>query len=108
MTWTNIREGDELVWERLDRSFANNSWFKNHDLAQLTNLSVIHSDHGVMLLTTHKERRFKKRPYRFKAIWLTHLGCEDIIKSTWEVEVSGSDPFYLVQNIKRTREALKV
>ena len=33
LTWTNNREGDELVWERMDKSFANNSWFRNHDSA---------------------------------------------------------------------------
>ena len=66
LTWTNNRVGDELVWERLDRSFANNSWLRNHDSASLTNFLIIHSNHGAMLLTTHKETRFRKRPYRFE------------------------------------------
>ena len=108
LTWTNNRTGDELVWERLDRSFANNSWLKSHDSAFLTNFRIIHSNHGAMLLTTHKETSFRMRPYRFEAIWLTHPRCEDTIKVAWEVEALGSDLFLFIQKIKRTKEALKV
>ena len=33
ITWTNNRKGTDLIWERLDRSFANNQWIINHDSA---------------------------------------------------------------------------
>ena len=26
MTWTNNRDGEDVVWERLDRGFANSQW----------------------------------------------------------------------------------
>ena len=107
MTWNNNREGSELLWERLDRGFTNNHWIINHDAAQLINLSVFHSDHGAMILSTRTKSTFFKRPYRFEAMWITHPGCEETINSSWSSEVSGSPSFRLIQKLQIIRSELK-
>ncbi|OMO99624.1 Endonuclease/exonuclease/phosphatase [Corchorus olitorius] len=63
-TWTNNREEDQVVWERLDRAFANPTWFRQNDKARLLNLPVEHSDHGPIILQTEELTPFKRRPYR--------------------------------------------
>ena len=50
LTWTNNRHGNEVIWERLDRCFANFSWFRNLEDAPLINLHVSQSNHRAMIL----------------------------------------------------------
>ena len=96
----------DIVWERLDKSFANNPWIRNHDSAQLVNLPVLHFDYGAMLLTTHEEKYFSRRPYKFEAMSTTHPECEEIINSIWNNEVPSS-LFCLVQKLKVAKNAFK-
>ncbi|XVF53652.1 hypothetical protein PTKIN_Ptkin05aG0115900 [Pterospermum kingtungense] len=71
-TWTNNREGNDIVWERLDRCFANPAWFNKHEPTSLLNLPVWESDHGAMIIYTQKDLPFHRRSYRFEAMWDTH------------------------------------
>ena len=105
MTWTNNKQGQDVVWERLDRGFANCNWFRNHDDAQLINLPVTLSNHGAMVIFTKKEKPFLKRPYRFKAMLLTNSECENVVKKN--VNVNGSLAFMLTQKIKLVRNEVK-
>ena len=93
--------------ERLDRGFANNNWFQNHDNVQLINLPTIHSNHGDMVLFTQKEKPFYRRPYCFEAMWTTHPGCEKVIRNAWTNTILGSPSFILAQNIKIVKNDLK-
>ena len=62
MTWTNNREGNEVIWKRLDRGFANNQWFMNYDTVHLVNLPVLYSDHIAMILSTKNDITLPKDP----------------------------------------------
>ena len=103
-TWTNNRKGDDLTWERLDRGFTNNNWFRNHDKAQLVNLPIFHSDHEAILLSTQKERPFIRRPYKFEALWITHSDCEDIVRKAWSNTILGSSSFILAQKNQNNKK----
>ncbi|XVF53881.1 hypothetical protein PTKIN_Ptkin05aG0135300 [Pterospermum kingtungense] len=56
---------------------------RNNDEAYLLNLPVYHSDHGAFVLSTRGEFHKPRRPYRFEAMWLTHLPCVYIVKKAW-------------------------
>ena len=107
LTLTNNRQGKDVVWERLDRGFADYNWFKNHENALLINLPVVRSDHGAMILYTKKDEGFHKRPYHFEAMWITHPSCEKVIKNYRNIEVTGSPSFKLALKIKLVRNDLK-
>ncbi|OMO90423.1 Endonuclease/exonuclease/phosphatase [Corchorus olitorius] len=106
-TWTNNREEDQVVWERLDRAFANPTWFRQNDKARLLNLPVEHSDHGPIILQTEELRPFKRRPYRFEAMWLTHPQCREVVKAAWDNNFQGSSSYRLVQKLKAAKGNLK-
>ena len=61
-----------------------------------------------MILHTHVWDTGFRRTYRFKAMWITHLGCEEVIKLAWDNEVPSSLSFCLMQKLKPTRNALIV
>lgn len=51
-TWTNNREEDSLIMERLDRGYASMDWMNSFPQTHIQNLPIIHSDHGPILLQT--------------------------------------------------------
>ncbi|OMO52148.1 Endonuclease/exonuclease/phosphatase [Corchorus olitorius] len=107
-TWSNRREEGQCRWERLDRAFANANWFQKFENAVLTNLPITVSDHSpLLLLQLNKADSFRKRPYRFEMMWSRNEHCEEVIRRSWNQQVTGSAAFRLVQKINITREDLK-
>ena len=49
-TWTNRREVQALIQERIDRFFVNPSWCVMYPDAKITHLTWCHSDHCPVLL----------------------------------------------------------
>ncbi|KAF7802526.1 reverse transcriptase [Senna tora] len=76
-TWTNNREGEEEVWEKLDRALGNLSCIK------------------------HSRRSFK-----FEAMWYKNPECSQIISSSWALHSQGSQAFKVVQKLKSTARNL--
>ncbi|OMO88584.1 Endonuclease/exonuclease/phosphatase [Corchorus olitorius] len=106
-TWSNRMGEDDCTWERLDKAFANATWFQKFDKAILTNLPITTSDHGPLLLQFNIRDTFRKRPYRFEIMWSSDAGCEEVIKASWNQKVVGSTAYQLVQKLKITKNELK-
>ncbi|XP_074278456.1 uncharacterized protein LOC141602046 [Silene latifolia] len=77
-TWTNNREGDELILERLDRAYASNSWSCIFPEARLWHYPIATSDHAVIMLETSPARKRKKTPYRIDNWCLQQKDIEDL------------------------------
>ena len=66
-TWTNRREIQALIQERIDRFFVNLQWCLLYLDAKVTHLPRYHSDHCLVLLEMQLGvSREKKRPFRFQ------------------------------------------
>ncbi|XP_075633780.1 uncharacterized protein LOC142606285 [Castanea sativa] len=66
-TWTNRREVDALIQERIDRFFVNPKWFSLFPEAKVTHLTLCHSNHCHVLLETQpRPSTFIKRPFKFQ------------------------------------------
>ena len=78
-TWTNRRELNNLIQERLDRFFMNPSWCLMYLEARVSHLTRCHSDHcPVLLETVPRPTNFLSRPFRFKA-----SGCPTLLFLKW-------------------------
>ena len=67
-TWTNRREINNLIQERIDRFFMNPSWCLLFPDARVSHLTRCHSDHcPVLLETVPRQTTFLKRPFRFQS-----------------------------------------
>jgi hypothetical protein len=71
----NKRKGNEFVMEKLDRAFANTDWFESYPDFLVTNLPIIGSDHGPIILDTDPPTPFKFRPTPFKFRPFRFNGC---------------------------------
>lgn len=91
-TWHN-RQGQDAVWERLDRALCNSNWMSNFPHTHVSCLPIFTSDHSPVLITTHHALPFRNRPKRFEAFWLTDPTCHDVVFSTWATQFLGSSAY---------------
>ncbi|XP_050280328.1 uncharacterized protein LOC126721320 [Quercus robur] len=70
-TWTNRREFQTLIQERIDRVFVNPSWCVLYSEARVVHFTRCHSDHCPILLEMQLRTILGEiRPFRFQTSWL--------------------------------------
>lgn len=83
-TWTNKRDINNLILERIDRFFMNPEWCMLHLEAKITHLPRCHFDHCLVLLETNPGRTASLiRPFRFQEFWLLDTSFPSIISKAW-------------------------
>nr|POE69558.1 hypothetical protein CFP56_49333 [Quercus suber] len=80
-TWMNKREEDDFVMERLDRAFGSIEWVNRYPFYSLRNLPIVRSDHGPIILDLEVQIPFRKRPFQFECMWLTHVECKEMVQT---------------------------
>ena len=109
-TWSNGREGEGFVQERLDRACGTIEWRALFPHVKVTHLQVTYSDHVPILRSTHPpigHRKRKRQPRRFEEKWSMHPDCEGLIREIWgRGTQNGSPMFKLFEKIKQCRVAL--
>ena len=84
-TWTNRREVQALIQERIDRYFVNPSWCVIFPDARVTHLTRCHSDHCLVLLEMQPRAQDKRiRPFHFQIGWLLDPSFFPIVHQAWE------------------------
>ena len=99
-TWMNRHEDDTFVMERLDRAYAFVDWINTDPHYNLQNQPIIRSDHGAIILDFDLKQPFRKRPFRFERMWLTHVDCKSVAQHAWNTRTQGSRAYILQQKIK--------
>ncbi|KAL0006038.1 hypothetical protein SO802_013599 [Lithocarpus litseifolius] len=83
-TWTNKRDINDLILERIDRFFMNPSWCVLYPHAKVTHLPRCHSDHCPVLMEAFPIQTVKlTRPFRFQSFWLSDLSFPKIVTNAW-------------------------
>ncbi|KAK9985961.1 hypothetical protein SO802_030912 [Lithocarpus litseifolius] len=78
-TWMNKREEGDFFMERLDRACGSVEWVNQYPFFSLKNLPILQSNHGPILLDLEVQTPFRKRPFRFELMWLTHEDCKEMV-----------------------------
>ncbi|KAL2923485.1 Nitrilase, partial [Bienertia sinuspersici] len=99
-TWSNNREGTDLIHERLDRAYGNNEWINQYPNSIVWNFPIFISDHGPMALDTQPTTKKKKRPYRLEAWCFDKPEITHIIEESGKVEAQGSKMFTLQRRLE--------
>ncbi|OMO88292.1 reverse transcriptase [Corchorus capsularis] len=85
MTWHRRIKG-ELVFERLDRSFATESWWRKFGSSFEKHLISSASDHLPLLISISSRTQVfskRKRSFKFEDMWCSHENFEKIVKDSW-------------------------
>ena len=108
-TWHGRRRV-ELIWERLDRGVANYEWSEKFPTGRVRHIHCFTLDHHPILLaldSNGEHQRWRQKPFRFEAMWLTDLGCRDIVTRAWECLAKGTPMFIAAKKLKKCKKMLK-
>ena len=108
-TWHGRRRG-ELVWERLDRGVANYEWLDRFPIGRVEHLHCFTSDHRPLLLNLDpngKSQRWKRKPFRFEAMWMVDLGCSNTVARAWATHAVGTSMHIATVKLKKCKKKLK-
>ena len=84
-TWCNRRSNRERISLRLDRVLITIEWKEQYRDAKVLHVIDSTSDHCTLVLTNQRNiQGCGKRRFHFKAAWIRHDKCKEIIQDTWK------------------------
>lgn len=83
-TWTNKRDLNNLILERIDSFFMNPDWCLLYLDAKVKHLPRCHSDHCPVLMETLPNRSINlTRPFKFQEFWLSDTSFPSVMSRAW-------------------------
>ena len=83
-TWTNKRNVQALIQERIDKFFVNPSWCLMFPEAKVVHLTRCHSYHCPVLLDMQpRSNANRKKPFKFQTCWLSDPTFPNIVSQAW-------------------------
>lgn len=88
-TWRRCKVVNMFVAKRLDRVLCSAHLRLKWQEARVTHLPFLSSDHAPLYiqLCPEEECNPRRRPFRFEAVWLTHLGFKDLLVASWDAQL---------------------
>ncbi|CAI9114997.1 OLC1v1015827C1 [Oldenlandia corymbosa var. corymbosa] len=83
-TWSNKRQGNDTIFERLDRAFANPRWLDYLGSDIIQKLPILHSGHGPLVIEL-KGLKKRKPKIRIEQFWSTYLQSNELVGQAWTV-----------------------
>ncbi|XP_050262566.1 uncharacterized protein LOC126707024 [Quercus robur] len=82
--WTNRKDLNNLIQERIDQFFTNPSWCLLYPEARVTHLTRCHSDHCPVLMEAVPKRvTHLNRPFKFQSFWLSNPSFPGVVMRAW-------------------------
>ncbi|GAU40165.1 hypothetical protein TSUD_292700 [Trifolium subterraneum] len=107
-TWTNGRRSRHSTHKRLDRAICNMDWVNACSSVRVLTLTKIRSDHFPILLEFKNHVTHAPSKFKFMKMWIAHPDCINVIKQSWNINITGCPMFVLTQKLKSLKEKLKV
>ena len=83
-TWQKHFAEGHLIWEWLDCGFANNELLLNFAGTKVHHLSIDAFNHRPLWIVPEGlEFHPTAKLFRFKEMWLSNLGCAEIVEAVW-------------------------
>ncbi|XP_026400244.1 uncharacterized protein LOC113296127 [Papaver somniferum] len=98
-TWSNQREGESNIRERIDRGLVNVKWFNVSPDYTVYHLSRVASDHNPLLLDVCPVKLGGSKPYKYFRGWKEHKDYNMFVENAWS-ENRGVSEDNIVQTLK--------
>ena len=100
-TWRGRRHGVGWIKERLDRFVANGEWLALYPSLCCINVVSSASDHCPIFMEANPiTQGFRRKRFRFEAMWLTHAQCKDQVELAWGSAIEGDPLAQVTRKIK--------
>ncbi|XP_070003283.1 uncharacterized protein [Nicotiana sylvestris] len=96
-TWYNNRRPAKRIWKRLDRILVNDLWDHLFQRYSVRHFARTGSDHRPPFMKNLASNQHHISYFRFLNCWTNIEGFHDIVKETWNTEVTGN-PMWILQN----------
>ncbi|XP_021771689.1 uncharacterized protein LOC110735811 [Chenopodium quinoa] len=106
-TWSNKREGNDLILERLDRAYITEEWFAHSPDGRIFHEPIVCSDHAVMTYHDQPRSTSSNRPYQIENWCLNFPKVKEIVKNSWKEDCQGSYMFQLIRKLGKLRSKLQ-
>lgn len=106
-TWSNAKEGDDLILERLDRAYATQDWLDEFPNVMVRNLPITISDHAPIILQMDTPNLNSRRLYQIETWCLNNPTVGIMIREVWATYIPGSPRYVLSRRLFMARERLK-
>lgn len=106
LSWSNLRNIDELMFKKLDRILVNNAWRMQFEL-KISYELMFSSDHKPMIVDKLVNVKTKPSRFVFQKMWLSHPNFLDFLNNFWKRSFSSCHLFNLAFKLKRLKEELK-
>lgn len=85
-TWSNNREGDQRIRERIDRAIANRDWVRKFPAITIIHKLIMESDHCPIIIELEPKGKRGQKPFRFEKTWTEQQECGRIVNRVWGAE----------------------
>lgn len=99
-TWCNNRRPSQRIWKRLDRVFINDKWANFFQNTTINHLARTGSDHRPLLMKCFNTNQNFIKYFRFLNIWTKQDGFLNIVKETWDTQITGNNMWRLQSKLK--------
>ncbi|XP_056692063.1 uncharacterized protein [Spinacia oleracea] len=106
-TWSNKRESDHLIMERLDRGYMSNDWFVDFPDSKISNQPLVCSDHSAIVFNSDVVSFKKSRPYQIENWCLQFAEVCKLVDEVWRINILGSPMFLLSRKLVSLRLKIK-
>lgn len=106
-TWSNQRDGEDLIQVRLDRSLVTNDWILSHRCS-LSIINRIGSDHYPISFVADNFKNNQSFPFWFEKMWISHPNHEKSITNWWNIDVNGTTMYKVAKKLKNIKVNIKI
>ena len=83
-TWCNMCEGNDRVYLRLDRAFANSDWLNAFQNCRAHPIVDSTLDHCILRITDSRAPALSRKcHFHFEALWAKREDCYGIVEAAW-------------------------
>ena len=89
---------------------VNYNWLSRFPTGRVRHLHYYTLNHRPILLSLDsngENQRWKMKPFRFEAIWLTDPGCNGVISTAWACNAEGSPMVVATKKVAKCKKMLK-
>ncbi|KAL2924189.1 Alpha-N-acetylglucosaminidase [Bienertia sinuspersici] len=102
-TWCNNRDGDNRLYQCLDRATATQDWIQLYPDATMVNFPITPSYHSPIMLNMQPPQQKRRTRIQMNSWSLNFDEVGELIQQHWNYSVTGSPMFSCTSKIKRVR-----
>ncbi|XP_021764020.1 uncharacterized protein LOC110728686 [Chenopodium quinoa] len=106
-TWSNKKEAEDLILERLDRAYITEEWFAHSSNGRIFHEPIVCSDHAAITYHDQPSSTTSNRPYQIENWCLNFPEIRGIVECVWKEEYQGSYMFQLSRKLGKLRSNLQ-